>query len=62
MRGEYYLVSPLAAPGHLVIGQAGGTIVSVGFAILTLPEDSTILGVSKGPIQPGAVISGDGGL
>ena len=34
----------------------------VGLAVLALPEHSAVLGVSKGPVQPWAVVSGDRGL
>merc|ERR1740129_172287 len=42
------LVSPLAAPGDLVIGQAGGAVVSVGLAVLTLPEHAAALTTTTG--------------
>ena len=57
-----HLVSPLAAPGHLVVGEAGGAVVSVCLAVLALPEHAAVLGVGEGPEQSGAVLGGDGGL
>ena len=47
---------------HLVIGQSWRTLISVGLALLTLPEDSTVLWISKGSPQSGTVGSGDGRL
>ena len=37
-------------------------LVPVGLPVLTLPEDSAVLGISEGSVQSGAVGGGDGGL
>ena len=47
---------------HLVIGQSWRTLISVGLALLTLPEHSTVLWISKGSPQSWTVWSGDGWL
>ena len=57
-----HLVGPLAAPGDLVVCEAGGTVVPVGLPVLTLPEHSAVLLVSERPVQAGAVGGGDGRL
>merc|ERR1719384_598716 len=57
-----HLGDPEAAVRLGAVGQARRTLVSVGFAILTLPEDAAVLGVLEGAPQPGAVGAGDGGL
>ena len=37
-------------------------LVPVGLPVLTLPEDSAVLGISEGSVQSGTVGGGDGGL
>ena len=44
------------------VSQAWWTLISVGFSILTLPEDTTVLKVSIGSPESGTVGSGDGWL
>ena len=56
------LTDPQAAVADLVVGQPWGTLVPVGFPVLTFPEDSAVSRVSECSVQSGTVGSGDSGL
>ena len=56
------LTDPQTAVAHLVVGQPWRTLVPVGLPVLTLPEDSAVLGISECSVEPGTVGGGDGGL
>ena len=56
------LADPQTAVADLVVGQPWRTLVPVGLPVLTLPEDSAVLGISECSVQSGTVGSGDGGL
>lgn len=58
----WHLTDPETGVALSAVGQARGTLISVGLAILTLPEDTTVLQVSIGAPEPGTVGGGDGWL
>jgi hypothetical protein len=57
-----HLISPAAAMGVLVESESGRTLIPIGLAINTFPEDAAVLNIWEGSVEIGTVPGGDGGL